>query len=83
MPVEIAILMFAMLALIAIAVRGRRRRPFNVTPHPSDEEFLAQCRPGVDREIALKVRRIVAEHFAVPYGRVMPSTTFIEDLNAG
>jgi hypothetical protein len=51
-------------------------------PPISDEEFLALCSPGVNREVALKVRRIVAEHFAIPYERVYPSMSFIEDIGA-
>ncbi len=51
-------------------------------PPISDAEFLARCRPGVNREVALKVRRIVAEYFAIEYERVHPSMTFIEDIGA-
>jgi hypothetical protein len=51
-------------------------------PPLSDAEFVARCQPGTNPEVALKVRRIVAEHFAVEYARVHPSTTFIEDIGA-
>ncbi|WP_439620647.1 hypothetical protein [Gemmata sp.] len=51
-------------------------------PPISDAEFLARCRPGTDPEVALKVRRIVAEHFAVEYERIHPETRFIADLGA-
>jgi hypothetical protein len=51
-------------------------------PPISDAEFLALCPAGTNPEVALKVRRIVADHFAVEYERVYPSMTFIEDLDA-
>jgi acyl carrier protein len=43
---------------------------------------LALSSPGVSPEVALKVRRIVADHFAIEYERVHPSMTFIEDVGA-
>lgn len=51
-------------------------------PPISDDEFVARCTPGTDPEIALKVRRMVAEYFGADYARVHPSTRFIEDLGA-
>jgi hypothetical protein len=51
-------------------------------PPISDAEFLALCPPGTNPEVALKVRRIVADHFAIEYERVYPSTRFIEDIGA-
>ncbi len=51
-------------------------------PPISDEEFLARCRPGTNPEVALKVRRIVAEHFAIEYERVHPEMRFVEDIGA-
>ena len=49
-------------------------------PPISDAEFLARCSPGTNPEVALKVRRIVADCFAVEYERIYPSTRFIKDL---
>ncbi len=61
----------------------RRRRMFEEQfPPISDAEFLALCSPDTDPKVALKVRRIVADYFAVEYERVYPSTRFIEDLGA-
>ena len=51
-------------------------------PPISDAEFLARCRPGTNPEVALKVRKMVAEYFALEYERVYPSMTFIEDIGA-
>ncbi|VTT97983.1 Uncharacterized protein OS=Pirellula staleyi (strain ATCC 27377 / DSM 6068 / ICPB 4128) GN=Psta_3621 PE=4 SV=1 [Gemmataceae bacterium] len=51
-------------------------------PPISDAEFLARCKPGTNPEVALKVRRIVADHFAVEYERIHPDTSFVDDLGA-
>lgn len=51
-------------------------------PPISDAEFVARCSPGTSPEVALKVRRIVADHLAVEYDRIRPSTRFIEDIGA-
>jgi acyl carrier protein len=44
---------------------------------------MAQCPPGTSRVVALKVRRIVAEQLGVEYGRIYPSSSFVDDLDAG
>ena len=49
-------------------------------PPISDEEFVARC--GANPDIALKVRRIVADNLGVEYERIYPSTSFSEDLGA-
>ena len=54
----------------------------NRFPPISDAEFLDRCSPGVSPEVALKVRQIVAKHFAIAYERVRPSMTFVEDIGA-
>jgi hypothetical protein len=51
-------------------------------PAISDEEFVARCTPGTSPDVALRVRRIFAEHLAVDYERVHPSMNFIEDIGA-
>jgi hypothetical protein len=67
------------LAVIACIARAKFEERF---PPISDAEFLARCSPGVDPAVALKIRRIVADHFAIEYERVHPSMTFIEDIGA-
>ncbi|MBX9624693.1 MAG: hypothetical protein K2X82_12870 [Gemmataceae bacterium] len=70
-------------AVFCVALTRGCRASFNERfPPISDAEFLARCTPGTRPEVALKVRRIVAEHLAVEYERVYPSTRFIEDLGA-
>jgi hypothetical protein len=49
-------------------------------PPISDEEFLELCSPGVNPDIALRVRQMVAEAFGVNYYCVYPSTNFAEDI---
>ncbi len=49
-------------------------------PPISEDEFIRRCSPGVDRERALKVRRIIAEQLGVDYERVYPEQRFVEDL---
>lgn len=76
-----ASILFAVLFGIALVMRDRAAFEERFPPI-SDAEFLARCSPGISPEVALKVREIVAEHFAVAYERVHPSMTFIEDIGA-
>lgn len=74
---------FVVGALVCIVLGVRSRAAFEEKfPPISDAEFLARCSPGVNPEVALKVRKIVAEHFGIAYDRVHPSMTFIEDIGA-
>jgi hypothetical protein len=75
----VPILFIALLVFLAMRSRADFDAKF---PPISDAEFLARCSPGVNPEVALKVRRIVAEHFAIEYECVYPSMTFIEDIGA-
>lgn len=49
-------------------------------PPITEDEFIRRCSPGVDRERALKVRRIIAEQLGADYDRVYPEHRFVEDL---
>ena len=49
-------------------------------PPITEDEFIRRCSPGVDRERALKVRRIISEQLGVDYNRVYPEQRFVEDL---
>jgi hypothetical protein len=51
-------------------------------PPLSDNEFVARCTPGIDRVVALKVRRILADCLCVEYERIYPSSRLVEDLGA-
>jgi lambda repressor-like predicted transcriptional regulator len=41
---------------------------------------MAQCTPGADPVVALKVRRIIADSIGVAYERIHPSTRFTDDF---
>jgi hypothetical protein len=51
-------------------------------PPISDEEFVARCRPGTRPEIALKVRRTIADCLGVEYERIYPESQLRQDLGA-
>ena len=79
-------LLGAILVVVVLAcVRAmkRDRDAFNRRfPPLSDAEFLARCTPGTSPQVALKVRRIVAESRGLPYERIYPAARFVEDLGA-
>ena len=49
-------------------------------PPISEDEFIRRCSPGVNRERALKVRRIISQQLGVEYDRIYPEQRFVEDL---
>jgi len=51
-------------------------------PPISDVEFMARCTPGASPDVALRVRRIVADRLGVEYERIHPSTRFVDDIGA-
>jgi hypothetical protein len=79
--VGVAAIFFVVLICVVKGVRGQAAFEEKFPPI-SDAEFLARCRPGTDPAVALKVRRIIAEHLAVEYERVHPSSRFVDDLGA-
>lgn len=89
-PVLVLVLLvaIAVLFVVAIVITSRQvaepiRDNFNRQYSPiSDAEFLARCTPGTRPEVALKVRRMIAEWQNVEYERIYPSTRFIDDLGA-
>lgn len=50
-------------------------------PPIDDDEFIRRCHQGVNRDIALRVRRIISEQLGVPYDQVYPEQDFVKDLN--
>jgi hypothetical protein len=50
-------------------------------PAISDAEFIARCNPGTDPEVALRVRRIVADSLGIEEERIYPSSRFAGDLD--
>ena len=49
-------------------------------PPISEDEFIERCSPGVDRDRALQVRRIIARQLGVPFDRIYPEQSFVDDL---
>lgn len=79
------ILFVAVLAIgLALALwwPARPRPSLEKWPPISEDEFIRRCSPGVDRERALRVRRIIAKQLGVDYDRVYPEQRFVEDLGA-
>lgn len=81
--VSVGVVIAIAAVLVGVAWAGSVRGEFEGRfPPISDAEFLARCSPAVNPAVALRVRRLVAEHFAVEYERVHPSMSFVEDLGA-
>ncbi len=80
------LLFIFMIIVLCIMLGARRMRaPADVPsrdkwPPITEDEFIRRCSPGVDRERALKVRRIIAEQLGVEYDRVYPEQRLVEDL---
>ena len=82
-PILAAIGLIGVFAVVLMVVPRMTRAHFEKKfPPISDDEFLARCTPGTSAEVALKVRRIIADHLAVSYERIHPSMSFIEDIGA-
>jgi hypothetical protein len=61
----------------------RRREAFQKQSPPiTDAEFMALCPAGTNPDIALKVRRIMADCLGVEYERIYPSSRIVDDLGA-
>ncbi|QDV45400.1 Acyl carrier protein [Stieleria neptunia] len=72
----------ALILALVLALEAKRSRDFRRRwPPISDDEFVAKCSPGTNRERALKVRRIISEQLGLPYQRIHPDQSFIEDLD--
>lgn len=82
-PIIVCMSVGVLLLLLGIALAKRNRAAFAERfPPISDAEFMALCTPGTSPAVALRVRRIVADHLAVHYEQIYPSTRFVEDLGA-
>ena len=82
-PIVLCVPVVVIAVFLGIALAKRNRAAFAERfPPLSDAEFMARCTPGTSPEVALRVRRIVADHLAVRYEQIHPSTRFVEDLGA-
>jgi hypothetical protein len=74
---------FVLFAVLVGASTARHQANFEMKFSPiTDDEFMARLPAGTNRDIALKVRRIVATQLAVEYDRLSPECRFVEDLGA-
>ena len=72
----------ALILAWVLALEAKRSRDFwRRWPPISEDEFVAKCSPGTNRERALKVRRIISEQLGLPYERIHPDQRFVEDLD--
>jgi hypothetical protein len=85
------LLTLAIFVIMALARRrsDRRRAEWFYEPIPhfnqrfpriDDDEFLRRMGPGANREVALRVRRIVSESLGFEYKRVYPEQRLADDL---
>jgi hypothetical protein len=78
-----ATVLLILIILACYALSALQQREFNKRfPPISDAEFVARCTPGIKPEVALKVRRIVADNLGVNYDQIYPCTRFVDDLDA-
>jgi len=78
----ITVALSAIAFLVILCLRETPQPSPEKWPPISEDEFIRRCSPGVDRERALKVRRIVSRQLGVDYDRVYPEQRFVEDLGA-
>ena len=50
-------------------------------PPIDDDEFMRRCAPGVSRDVALRVRRIISHSLGIEYERIYPEQSFVNDLD--
>jgi hypothetical protein len=81
MSLLVVVLFLALAFLVALVVERCHVAGFNKRfPPIDDDEFVRRCSPGVNRGIALRVRRIVSDAMGIEYQRVYPEQRFGEDL---
>ena len=79
----IGVFVLVLIFVACIIFERRRQRIFKEKfPPISDEEFMARCRPETRPEVALKVRRILADALNVEYERIYPESRLMQDLGA-
>ncbi len=50
-------------------------------PPISDDQFMALCPPGTNREIALKVRQVMSDCSGIDYEQIYPDSQLVRDLD--
>lgn len=81
LPVIMSIVVLAVGIVIVIAERHKQADFDRRFPPITDDQFMALCPPGTNREIALKVRRIVSDCSGIDYEQIYPNSSLIRDLD--
>jgi hypothetical protein len=69
------------IAAVVLLLDKRARWRFNDKFPPIDDDaFVRRCGPGVSRDTALRVRRIISEQLGIEYERIYPEQRFVDDL---
>lgn len=72
---------FFVIFLLSWAVVYVQEAAFNKKfPSLTDEEFIAKLDPGIDPQIALKVRRVLSDSLGIDYERIHPNASLVKDL---
>ena len=68
--------------ILCVAKSLRNARSFrDCWPPIDDDEFVRRCGPGTDRDLAIRVRRVVSNCTGIEYERIYPEQDFIRDLD--
>lgn len=78
----IIVVVLVLLSAMVYCMRRRQAALEQAFPPISDAEYLALCRPGTNPDVALKVRKVLAEALNVDWERIYPSSRLIQDLGA-
>jgi hypothetical protein len=82
MRIETVILVVGLLVLVGVVLDAIRERRFRTRfPPIDDDEFIRRCSPGVNRDVALRVRRIMSNSLDIEYERIYPEQNFVYDLH--
>lgn len=82
--IVVALVCFVLFVCIPSARHGQEAYASFLERFPpiTDDEFVARCSPGTRRDVALGVRRTLAESLSVDYERIHPSARLGADLGA-
>ena len=81
MTLQIVLMVIAVAVIGAVVSERQFRSRYNGKfPAISDDEFVRRCGAGTSREVALKVRAIVAEQTGIKPEHIHPETRFFDDL---
>ncbi len=74
------VVLYAHEAFQKLVGRFRRTYYYRRFPPISEAEFVHRCNPGVDRAVALCVRRIIGESLDIAYDEIYPEHRLSPDL---